>query len=180
MFILSYYWATNDEWKLGDFWATFCQFWHHDFRKIWSTLFGYREVDWITSLARCDEGTRWPLDGASFWVDFLMPFCFIYTFRTPTKLTRGNPHPNPNPNLVGGNKLCGCSRCINKMEYHQKLYQSQSQGIVSYRCRRRSLWTSVPSSLWNTSYKILINSDTHFYFYFRFRWSGVIMHNAFR
>jgi len=39
---LSYWWATNEKWKLGDFGLLFTSGWHQHFRKIWQPYYIHR------------------------------------------------------------------------------------------------------------------------------------------
>ena len=50
-FVSGYFWATNEEWKLGDFELLFARVCRHDFRKIWQP---WRARDWRETAFSCE------------------------------------------------------------------------------------------------------------------------------
>jgi len=44
VFVLSHFWAANEEWKLGDFGLLFARGWRHDFKKMWQLCVWHQQA----------------------------------------------------------------------------------------------------------------------------------------
>ena len=66
VFVLSYFWAANEEWKLGDFGLLFARGWRHDFQKIWQPCVWHQKQP---TMQQMQTAVEFKLLEAASWLD---------------------------------------------------------------------------------------------------------------